>query len=53
MYVFGFWQHDQWIVLGLFPVVIATSLSIQLVYNEIKTQLRSKRKNRTEVLVNS
>ena len=53
MYVFGFWQHDQWFVLGLFPVVIATSISMQLVYNEIKSQLRSKRKNRNEVLVNS
>jgi uncharacterized membrane protein len=53
MYIFGFWQHDQWIVLGLFPVVIGTSLSVQLAYNEIKTQLRAKRKKHNEVLVNS
>lgn len=44
MYVLGFWEHDQWIVLGLFPVVIATSLSIQLAYNEIKIVLSPKSK---------
>jgi hypothetical protein len=54
MYVLGFWQHDQWFVLGLFPVVIATSISIQLVYNQIKIQLKSKwSKNSNELIVNS
>ncbi|WP_456312453.1 heparan-alpha-glucosaminide N-acetyltransferase domain-containing protein [Pseudomonas shirazensis] len=55
MYVLGFWEHDQWFVLGLFPVFIATSLSVQLAYNEIKTQLRSKwnNKNSNELIVNS
>lgn len=55
MYVLGFWEHDQWFVLSLFPVVIAISISIQLVYNQIKMQLKSKWSNKdsNELIVNS
>jgi len=55
MYVIGFWNQDQWMVLGLFPVVIATSLSIQLVYNELKILWRTKwsNKNSNELIVNN
>lgn len=42
MYVIGFWEHDQITVLGLFPVVIGLSISIQLVYNSIRSQWREK-----------
>ncbi|WP_343697863.1 heparan-alpha-glucosaminide N-acetyltransferase domain-containing protein [Flavobacterium sp.] len=42
MYVLGFWQHDQWFVLCLFPVVISLSICVQLVYNVIKVLLKAK-----------
>ncbi|CAC9976234.1 heparan-alpha-glucosaminide N-acetyltransferase domain-containing protein [Flavobacterium panici] len=55
MYVLGFWEHDQWFVLSLFPVVIATSISIQLIYNGIKTLFKTKWSNKdsNELIVNS
>ncbi|TEB45182.1 DUF1624 domain-containing protein [Flavobacterium circumlabens] len=42
MYAIGFWEHDQLTVLALFPVVIGLSISIQLVYNSVRSQWREK-----------
>ncbi|MBP1221692.1 heparan-alpha-glucosaminide N-acetyltransferase domain-containing protein [Flavobacterium sp. 1355] len=42
MYVIGFWNQTQLAVLALFPAVIALSISVQIVYNEIKILLATK-----------
>jgi hypothetical protein len=43
MYVIGFWNQTQLIVLALFPAVIALSLSVQIAYNEIQWSIRPNR----------
>ena len=55
MYVIGFWNQDQLAVLCLVPTVIILSFSVQLVYNEIKTQLRPRKTTATanELIVNN
>jgi uncharacterized membrane protein len=42
MYIIGFWKHDQITVLGLFPVVIGLSVSIQTTYNKVRSLWREK-----------
>jgi hypothetical protein len=49
MYLIGFWSHKQFTILLLIPVVIVLSISIQILYNRVKKQMKSFQKKESPI----
>lgn len=44
MYLIGFWNHKQVSIILLIPLVITLSISIQILYNRIKKEMKRSQK---------